>query len=161
MLFLDTYMQGRTQGGCTGCTCIPPPRPCALCIPPPAWKAGYEKRWGSGQQEKKCKFVYLRHFYQISFSIFWAVACELGFKVKKLLIWHKNISLAKFDYKNSNNAKFYAYFKTDEKTTKLQAKKVSKIWVCSFSINNLLKFSANNFFQGHLFPIISTYLKSA
>ncbi len=30
--------------------CIPPP---AMCIPPsPAWKAGYEKRWGSGQQEK-------------------------------------------------------------------------------------------------------------
>ncbi len=36
----------------------PPSPPCAsphpaMCIPPPpAWKAGYEKRWGSGQQEK-------------------------------------------------------------------------------------------------------------
>jgi hypothetical protein len=31
--------QGRTQGGCTGCTCIPPPPPPvhpppAMCIPP-------------------------------------------------------------------------------------------------------------------------------
>ncbi len=49
--------QGRTQGGCTGCTCIPLPPLCippppAMCIPPsPAWKAGYEKRWGSGQQD--------------------------------------------------------------------------------------------------------------
>jgi hypothetical protein len=39
--------QGRTQGGCTGAS---PSWPCAS--PPPAWKAGYEKRWGSGQQEK-------------------------------------------------------------------------------------------------------------
>ncbi len=38
---------------------LPPP----LCIPPsPAWKAGYEKRWGSGHwaSRKKCKVVYLR-----------------------------------------------------------------------------------------------------
>jgi hypothetical protein len=29
----------------------PPPHP-AMCIPSsPAWKAGYEKSWGSGQQE--------------------------------------------------------------------------------------------------------------
>ncbi len=31
------------------CASPPPPRPFAS---PPAWKAGYEKRWGSGQQEK-------------------------------------------------------------------------------------------------------------
>jgi hypothetical protein len=28
----SAYEQWRTQGGCTGCTCIPPP---PLCIPPP------------------------------------------------------------------------------------------------------------------------------
>ncbi len=47
--------QWRTQGGWTGCTCIPRASlPPAMCIPPPspAWKAGYEKRWGIGQQEK-------------------------------------------------------------------------------------------------------------
>ncbi len=39
-------VQGRTQEGCTGCTCIPPPPPCASpprpCASPPspAWKAG-------------------------------------------------------------------------------------------------------------------------
>ncbi len=32
---------------------------------------------------------------------------------------------------------------------------------CNFSITNLLEFSANNLFQVHLFPIISTDLKSA
>ncbi len=45
--------QGRSQGGCTGCTCIPPPPPPGHVHPPPAWKAGYEKRWGCGQGNKK------------------------------------------------------------------------------------------------------------
>jgi hypothetical protein len=41
--------------------CIPP-RPCssppppAMFIPPPRWKAGYEKTWGSGQQEKNASW---------------------------------------------------------------------------------------------------------
>jgi hypothetical protein len=31
--FFGTRIQGRTQGGCTGCTCIPPPHP--PCASPP------------------------------------------------------------------------------------------------------------------------------
>ena len=46
------YPQWRTQGGCTGCTCIPPPPPVHpppghVHPPPPP-----QPRWGSGQQEK-------------------------------------------------------------------------------------------------------------
>ena len=53
------YRQGRTQGGCTGCTCIPPP---PLCIPPPlpslkGWLWEKMRQWAT---RKKCKFVYLR-----------------------------------------------------------------------------------------------------
>ncbi len=51
------HNQWRTQGGCTGCTCIPPP----LCIPPPtrpcasppspAWEAGYDQLCRAGQSQ--------------------------------------------------------------------------------------------------------------
>ena len=47
--------------------CIPP---LAMCIPPsPAWKAGYEKRWGSGQQEKNASLFTcdLKIFCRVSF----------------------------------------------------------------------------------------------
>jgi hypothetical protein len=60
------YPQWRTQGGCTGCTCIPPPPP----VHPPPWPCAspplsslkgwlWEKirQWAT---RKKCKFVYLR-----------------------------------------------------------------------------------------------------
>ncbi len=52
--------QGRTQGGCTGCTCIPLPPLCipllAMCIPPSrAWKAGEKMRqWAT---RKKCNIT--------------------------------------------------------------------------------------------------------
>ncbi len=66
LFYLNNDIQWRTQGGCTGCTCIPPSPPCipppSMCIPPLPSLAGYEKRWGSGHwaTRKKCKFVYLR-----------------------------------------------------------------------------------------------------
>jgi hypothetical protein len=40
-------------------------------------------------------------------------------------------------------------------------KKSKNLEFALFSITNLLKFLVNNFFLGHLFPIISTDLKSA
>jgi hypothetical protein len=39
-------------------------------------------------------------------------------------------------------------------------KKAQNLEFALFSITNLLKFSANNFFQSHLFPIISTDLNT-
>ncbi len=46
-------------GGCTGCTCIPPPP--AMCIPPPPQPERLvmrkDEQWAT---RKKCKFVYLR-----------------------------------------------------------------------------------------------------
>ncbi len=61
----EQEQQGRTQGGCTGCTCIPPP---PLCIPPPGHvhppppqppeRLVMRKDEAVGNK-KKCKFVYL------------------------------------------------------------------------------------------------------
>jgi hypothetical protein len=61
----------------------------------------------------------------------------LGLKVSKSANMTLNIYVAKFEYKYSKNAEFYADFKTEEKTTKkllikkLQAKEVSKFGVCT------------------------------
>jgi hypothetical protein len=41
---------------------------------------------------------------------------------------------------------------------KITSKKCRNLEFALFSITNLLKFSANNFFNVHLFPIISTDL---
>ncbi len=41
---------------------------------------------------------------------------------------------------------------------KLQAQNCRNLKIVPFSITNLLKFSVNNFFHVHLFPIISTDL---
>ncbi len=62
-----TVRQGRTQGGCTGCTCIPPthpvhsPPPLVHVHPPPfpnlkGWLWEKVRQWTT---RKKCKFVYL------------------------------------------------------------------------------------------------------
>ncbi len=56
--------QGRTQGGCTGCTCMPTP---PLCIPPPghvhspppSLKGCLREKMRQWATRKKCKFVSL------------------------------------------------------------------------------------------------------
>ncbi len=59
------HNQGRTQGGCTGCTCIPPPPPCAspppghVHPPPPQPERLVMRKDEAVGNKKKCKFVYL------------------------------------------------------------------------------------------------------
>jgi hypothetical protein len=90
---------------------------------------------------------------------------NLALKFQKVPIRPKNISLAKFKYNYSKVAEFYADLTVEKNEKKLQkklqVKKCRNLEFALFSITNLLKFSANNFFKLHLFPIISTDLKSA
>ncbi len=58
------------------CACVhPPPRPCAS-PPSPAWKAGYEKRWCSGQQEKNASL----------FTCDLKIFCRISLYIKKSLL---------------------------------------------------------------------------
>jgi hypothetical protein len=69
------------------------------------------------------------------------------------------MSFAKFKYKYPENAEFCADFKTVEKNAKLliksyRQKKWKHLEFALFFFTKMLKFSANNFFQEHLLPII-------
>ncbi len=123
-----------------------------------------------GSLEYKFYKEILRHFYKKKvFKYFELLLANSTLKFpKKVLLWPKIITSAKFEYKYSKNAEFYADMKTVEKArkscsikTKLQAKKCQNLEFVLFSITNLLKFSTNNFLHVHLFPIISTDLESA
>ncbi len=72
--------------------------------PSPAWKAGYEKRWGSGQQEKNANLLtqkhtdpYPQHWFMIYFIIFgqtaplfplevhWVSSCHALILIRRIL----------------------------------------------------------------------------
>ncbi len=67
----DPPDQWRTQGGCTGCTCIPPP---PLCIPPPPCASPplpslKREKMRQLATRKKCKFVYPKAYGSVSATL--------------------------------------------------------------------------------------------
>jgi len=61
--FFGTRIQGRTQGGCTGCTCIPPPHP--PCASPPQPERLVMRKDEAVGNKKKMQVCLPKHNYKL------------------------------------------------------------------------------------------------